>query len=116
MAFYTARRYPHVFGLVLSQSGDFFRTKGQGLTAELAKQPRLPLTVYLEVGTFEIYSGSNLLLANRHMRDVLIAKHYPLTYAEFSGGNDFARWRGTLADGLIALIGQEENARKKKTK
>ena len=113
MALYTARRYPRVFGLVLSQSGDFFRLKGQWLAAELAKQQRLPLSVYLEVGTFEFDYTTNLLLPNRRMRDVLIAKRYPLTYAEFSGGHDPARWRGTLGDGLLALIGREEKTTKK---
>ncbi len=46
------------------------------------------------------------LESNRHMRDVLLAKGYEVHYQEFIGGHDYLSWRGLLADGLIALIGQ----------
>lgn len=29
-----------------------------------------------------------------------------MTYREFAGGHDYVWWRGTLADGLIALLGE----------
>jgi enterochelin esterase-like enzyme len=34
------------------------------------------------------------------------AKGYPVAYAELSGGHDYLYWQGTLADGLIALVGR----------
>jgi enterochelin esterase-like enzyme len=40
------------------------------------------------------------------MRDVLLAKGYEVHYQMFVGGHDYVNWRGTLADGLLALIGK----------
>jgi enterochelin esterase-like enzyme len=31
-----------------------------------------------------------------------------VTYSEYSGGHDMICWRGSLADGLIALLGKQE--------
>jgi hypothetical protein len=75
---------------------------------QYATTERAELRLYLDVGQLEIWpsptGGPSWLLANRHMRTVLQAKGYPVTYAEFSGGHDYACWRGTLADGLVALM------------
>jgi enterochelin esterase family protein len=49
----------------------------------------------------------NLLASNRRLRDVLQQKGYPVHYREFSGGHSTVIWRGTLANGLLALIGTE---------
>jgi len=35
----------------------------------------------------------------------LLAKGYEVHYQQFVGGHDYLSWRGTFADGLIALIG-----------
>jgi enterochelin esterase-like enzyme len=51
-------------------------------------------------------TGGNVLETSRHMRDVLLAKGYEVHYQQFVGGHDYLSWRGTLADGLIALIGR----------
>ena len=40
------------------------------------------------------------------MRDVLLAKGYEFNYQQFVGGHDYLSWRGTFADGLLALIGR----------
>ena len=42
--------------------------------------------------------------ASPRLRAVLRAKGYPVRYAEFSGGHHFLCWRGTLADGVLALL------------
>jgi len=117
MAGYIALRLPGIFGNVLSQSGSFgWRPEGESkpdwLVRQYAGQPQLPMRFYLEAGLFETdlmmvdgYS-INLLASNRHFRDILQAKGYPVHYREFSGGHSTVIWRGTLADGLLALLGK----------
>jgi enterochelin esterase family protein len=65
--------------------------------------------MYMNAGTMEIRAHEpdiiSHLQSNRYMRDVLIAKGYDVTYHEYAGGHDYSWWRGLLADGLIALIG-----------
>ncbi len=100
-------RRPDVFGLVLSQSGAFHR----GLPAEFARAARLPLRFSLDVGSLETMQFElfpSLLHANLHMRDVLVAKGYDVTFREFPGGHDYLWWRETIADGLITLLGDPE--------
>jgi enterochelin esterase-like enzyme len=115
MAAYTAFRHPETFGMVLSQSGSFwYEPSGHELAPPdwlvglFAQAPRLNLRFYLDAGLYELDftgRGGNILVPNRHLRDVLIAKGYELHYQEFPGEHDPINWRGTIADGLIALLG-----------
>ncbi len=79
------------------------------LPRQYAAAPRLPLRLYLDIGLLESApsrdDGPSGVAANRHMRDILRAKGYPVHYAEFCGGHDYLCWQGTLADGLRALRG-----------
>jgi enterochelin esterase-like enzyme len=108
---FVAFHHPDVIGKVLSQSGAYHinpdrdqdiapNVEGNQLTREIAAAPRKPLTFYVETGLFE----GVLLASNRHLRDVLVAKGYALTYREFHGGHDYWVWRGTISDGLMALL------------
>ena len=103
-----------VVGNVLSQSGAYWvrndetnplpwpLTEDTGdLTLSFRKSALLPIKFYMEVGRFD-----SLLRDNRELRDVLMLKGYQLTYREFDGGHDYFSWRGSLADGLISLLGQ----------
>ena len=114
IAAYAGLRHPEIFGKILCQSAAFqWRPDGdpetQWLSRQFAASPRLPLSFYMEAGSledvFDEHWGVTLPAANRHMRDVLQSKGYPVHYAEFSGGHVFVCWQGTLADGLIALLG-----------
>src|SRR6266511_5574334 len=76
------------------------------ISHEYALRDRLPLRFYLDAGVLETLPWDRfgqLVHANRHMRDVLLAKGYDVTYREFAGGHDYLWWRETIADGLIAL-------------
>jgi enterochelin esterase family protein len=117
---YAAFHHPDVFGNALSQSGSFWFTPGAfevearhqleagAMMREYRDAPRRPVRLWMEVGLFEGAGqilGASLLAQNRHMRDVLIAKGYDVSYREFAGGHDVACWRGSFADGLIHLAG-----------
>jgi enterochelin esterase-like enzyme len=60
---------------------------------------------YVEVGRFEQGAVNNMVLENRRFRDVLEAKGHEVTYSEYLGGHDYCCWRGSIADGLIAMLG-----------
>jgi enterochelin esterase family protein len=126
-AAYCGLRHPEVFGNVLAQSGAFWwypeadrdakapteerevRRLGRQtgwLTRQFATTERRPVRFYLEAGRFEQGHGGGILLDTRRLRDVLEAKGYAVLHREFSGGHDFIVWRGSLADGLIALVGK----------
>lgn len=120
-ASFAASRHPDVFGNVLSQSGSYWWGPGgigsarmddatvpwYWLTAQYASSPRLDLRFYMDVGRLEVPAhpevDPDMVATNRRFRDTLLAKGYPVIYQEFAGGHDYACWRGTLADGLLAL-------------
>lgn len=121
-ATFIALHHPAQFGNVLSQSGAFGFRPGLfdrelsigdddgSLIRALVESPRLPIQFYLDAGVFEYdvtppwSPVDSILGTNRRLRDVLEAKGYDVTYAEFSGGHDYLVWRETIADGLIALL------------
>ncbi len=105
-AAYTAMRHPEVFGNVLSQSGAFQygHEDPRTLIRMFTKGARLPLRFYLEAGLLEVNETPSLLHENRHLRDVLEAKGYPVTYSEYNGRHDAVCWRGGLSQGLLALL------------
>jgi len=108
---YVAFVYPEIFGNVYAQSGSFWWSpKGDNepewITRMYATTPRKPIHFYLESGRFEVSRvwSVSILDATRHLRDVLQAKGYTLTYHEGYNGHDYAHWRGSLVQGLISLL------------
>ncbi|GAA3124454.1 enterochelin esterase family protein [Kribbella aluminosa] len=111
-AAFAALRRPNVFGNVISQSGSFWwRPDGEDehewLTRQYAESARQPVRFYLEAGLQERGqtpdAGPSILVANRHLRTILLSKGYEVQYSEFNGGHDYACWRGSIAAALIAL-------------
>ena len=113
--------HPETFGNVLAQSGAFHRappsagnagessTEPNWLVRQFISSPREPLRFYLDAGSAEFNAtggGDAILFCTRTLRDVLRAKGYEVHFQEFEGGHDYLSWRGTLADGLIALMGR----------
>lgn len=105
-AAYAAMRLPQRFGLVYSQSGSFWwptvkdpREEPAWLNRCFAALPKLPLRFRLEVGLHEHV----MLGATRHLRDVLVAKGYEISYEEIDGGHDRLWWAASLPRGLAAL-------------
>lgn len=83
-------------------------TEPNWMAQQFLASRKLPLRFYLEAGTFEQDPrgrGGNILETTRHLRDVLRAKGYSVTYKQFVGGHDGLSWRGDLAEALIALLG-----------
>jgi len=111
--------HPEVFGNVLSQSGSYWWSpendpEDQWLTRQLANGPKLPIKFYLSIGLLESEQALrggliSMLHSNRHFRDVLQARGYPVHYREINSGHDYYNWQATLADGLIALLGKNPN-------
>jgi enterochelin esterase family protein len=116
MAAFVGLHHSGIFGNVLAQSAFFgWKPRGEGEDEWIARQyilsPLLPLRFYIEAGLLEtniqtIEPGwNNFLVGARYMRDVLRSKGYTVHYSEFAGGHNPMNWRGTLADGLLSLLG-----------
>jgi len=114
-AAYAGLRHPEIFGMVLAQSGAFWweptgadDAEPNWIAREFVRASLLPVRFYMEAGLYEVDlqgKGGNILETSRCLRDVLRAKGYNVTYQEFAGTHDYMNWRGSFADGLLALLG-----------
>jgi len=125
-AAFVGLRHPEIFGNVLSNSGAFgwgpeqnsknfwqweIPPEGEWLIQQYATNEKLPLRFHLDAGLLEDQRDNpvmTILQSNRHMRDILLAKGYWVHYAEFCGGHQYINFRATLAEGLIALLEQQQ--------
>ena len=121
--------HPEIFGNVFSQSGFFaykdknwFKRVGNDVApdnasqeekaweeygtviSEFVKRPRRAIRFYVEAGVFENTYHPSVLMANRHLRDVLLAKGYGVQYEEFAGHHSPVNLRGTLATALMFVF------------
>lgn len=120
-AAFAAYERPDVFGAVLSVSGSHWwgyrpAPGGPGrddepewLTRQYAAAPLAPVRFWIGVGRLEtgampLSPGVDQRAANRHLRTVLRAKGYDVTYEETPGGHDFAGFRRGAVKGLRVLL------------
>lgn len=118
--------HPDAFGNVLAQSGAFHRIPRSGSDAtdpssepnwfarQFISSPKKLVRFYLDAGSAEFNAtggADSILFCTLTLRDVLRAKGYEVHFQEFEGGHDYLSWRGTLADGLIALLGDAPSKR-----
>ncbi|WP_433826568.1 enterochelin esterase [Actinoplanes sp. CA-015351] len=99
--------HPERFGNVLSQSGAFWwksstpdDVDAEWFAHQVALAGRRPVRWHVEVGLDEWVN----LRPNRHLRDVLTARGYELTYSEFAGGHDRLCWRERFGEALSTLL------------
>lgn len=121
--------HPEIFGNVFSQSGFFvykdknwFKRVGKevapdnasqeekawdeygSVISEFVERPRRAIRFYLEAGVFENTYHPSVLMANRHLRDVLLARRYSVQYEEFAGHHSPVNLRGSLATALMFVF------------
>lgn len=110
-----AHDFPVFFGKVISQSGSFYRAPAgeepEWLARHLAGEPPLPVRFYLEVGLLETAAipsrDPSMLTANRHLRDVLLARGGRVRYVEHYAGHEHFSWRATIGDALIEMLNSQ---------
>ena len=102
-------RIPDVFGNVIAHSPSLWwgpsTSSDEGaewLTRQYAVTPRQPVRAYVEMGLNE---GPAMIPTARHLRNVMEAKEYDMTYVEYNGGHDLNCWRGGQAEALRVLAG-----------
>ncbi len=108
--------YPGDFGNFLSQSASYWwkpedETEYEWVKRQFSASPKLSLRAFLTVGVLETIpkpGNTNQVEVNRRLRDALKAKGYEIKYTEFDGAHEYINWQGTLADGLIALLGKQK--------
>jgi enterochelin esterase-like enzyme len=106
--------YPQRVGTVLSMSGAFYWSpvgdaEPEWFTRRLAVSGRRSVRYWIAVGSLETVvtetnAGLYPVATNRHLRDVLTAKGYTLSYVEFQGVHHELNWETALADGLRGLL------------
>ena len=104
-ALHLAARQPGRFGSVVAGSpalwwpGEHGQVSGAGVAAAYADHTPAG-RVFLDAGTEE----GDLLAGARAFHDTLVKAGHDVVYREFRGGHDHACWRGSLADGIVAVL------------
>ena len=111
---FTAMEQPGAIGNVLSVSGSFWYGLERDGTPEwlarrLAAEPAAGFRLYQQIGRLEdaqlsLSPGVSHLVANRHFRDVALARGHEVIYDELTTSHDLAAFRVAALRGLAALL------------
>lgn len=105
MSLFTAVRFPHVFGRVISQSGAFEMMRKETVLFDLIRcGPPPDVRVWMDVGLYEW-----LHPANMRMHNLLRAQGWQVDYREYSGGHNYTCWRDDVALGLQSMFSAESH-------
>jgi enterochelin esterase family protein len=98
MAIYTGLRRPRTFGRVLALSSALSLLQREYAAYDLILHgPPLPLRLWLAVGRYDV---SELLSANRRLRNLLRRCGYDYHYREYHAGHNYPAWRDEVGRGL----------------
>jgi len=107
-ATFTSLKRPDNFGNALCMSASFWVGASEfphdptaGAIQTLVRDSdRKKVKFSLEAG---VYEGPDIVGTNRHVRDLLMAKGYEVSYREYAATHDYVHWQIALPDGLIAI-------------
>jgi len=91
--------YPELFRKIGAQSSYVEET----LQAEFLTSDKLPLTIYIDMGKYDIPLLEELIA---QFIPILSDKGYSFTFKEFPEGHSWGNWRGHLGDILIEFFGR----------
>lgn len=89
ISLYIGMKHPEQFGRIAAQSSDVIPVISQTFSGG----PKLPLEVYLDIGTYDI----DVLIPMVHgLRDILQSKGYTYQFREWHEGHSWGNWKGHL--------------------
>jgi len=97
-------QHPEVFGNVAAYSTNIVDSLSRGFTSSARK----PLTLYLDLGTYDI---AVLIPLVRGFIPILESKGYPHEYREYHEGHSWGNWRAHLNNSLEMFFGTNTSMR-----
>ncbi len=105
IALWLGLHHSDLFGHVAAQSSNVETSISNGFQND----PRLDLTLYLDIGTYDIQV---LIPMVRNLRQVVEAKGYAYEYHEYHEGHSWGNWRAHIDDALMLFFPAGSNRRK----
>jgi outer membrane protein assembly factor BamB len=105
-AFFTAFKYPGVFGLIAGQSTHLHPPEGDELRNMITRSVKLPLIIYLDWGTYDhrnVDQGYSWVEHNQNFAALLKDKGYMISGGQVNNGFDWPSWR-TRTDKILEIF------------